>query len=387
MKQYTRIYATIDLDAVMFNIESMKQKLAPGVGVAGVVKADGYGHGAVPVARAIEPYVEAYAVATAEEALQLRRHGICKPVMILGPVHQSCYRMLVVENIRPAIFTMEQASALSEQAKALGKTANLHLVVDTGMGRIGMSADQKGVDLAVSICRLPGLRVEGLFSHFARADETDKASAMSQLQRYGNFVSLLEGQGIKIPLKHCANSAAIIDMPQANLNLVRAGISLYGMYPSKEVDKARVSLKPVMGLKSFITYVKDVESGQEISYGGTFKADKPMRIATIPVGYGDGYPRNLSGKGKVLIGGKSAPILGRICMDQFMVDVSHIPQAAVDTEVTLLGTDGTEQIRMEDLAQWGGGFHYEIACNIGKRVPRVYFCHGYVTETKDYFDD
>lgn len=387
MKTYTRVYAPIDLDAVAYNMESMRRNLTPGTGMIGVIKTDGYGHGAVPVARVLDPFVRGYAVATVDEAMILRRHNIKKPILILGVTHPSRYEDLVREEIRPAIFTMEQALPLSELAAAKGKKAKIHLALDTGMSRIGMQPDEEGADLAAAIAALPGIEVEGMFTHFAKADETDKNSAGRQLERYLNFVELLKQRNVEIPVRHCSNSAGIIDLPQANLDLVRAGISIYGMYPSDEVDKTKVPLRPVMGLKSFITYVKTIQPGQEVSYGGTFVADRVMRVATIPVGYGDGYPRNLSGKGWVLIHGKKAPILGRVCMDQFMVDVTEIPDAAVDSEVTLIGKDGGEEIRVEDLANAGGGFHYEIVCDIGKRVPRVYSWMGEVVATKDYFDD
>lgn len=387
MKTYTRVYAPIDLDAVAFNMESMKKNIAPGTGMVGVVKTDGYGHGAVPVAETIDPFVEMYAVATIDEALILRRHGIEKPVLILGVTHRSRYEDLINYQIRPAIFTMEQAAPLSALAQQMGVKAKIHLALDTGMSRIGMRADEAGADLAAEISALPGIGIEGMFTHFAKADEADKKSANDQLERYLRFVELLHERGVKIPVKHCSNSAGIIDMPRANLDLVRAGISIYGMYPSDEVEKEKVPLRPVMGLKSFVTYVKDLEAGREVSYGGTFRAERDMKVATIPVGYGDGYPRNLSGKGYVLIRGKKAPILGRVCMDQFMVDVTDIPDVDVDTEVTLIGKDGGEEITVEELAALSGGFHYEIVCDLGKRVPRVYYRSGKVVGTKDYFDD
>lgn len=387
MKKYTRVFAEIDLDAVCFNMESMRKNLAPGTRMIGVVKADGYGHGAVPVARAIDSYAAAYAVAAAEEALLLRRHGIRKPILILGPVHKSWYEELIKNHIRPVIFTLEQALALSEQAVRLGVTADFHMAVDTGMSRIGMDAGEKGARLAAKICSLPKIRAEGLFTHFARADETDKTFAKEQLDRYLYFADLLEKQGIRIPVKHCANSAAILDMPETGLDQVRAGISMYGLYPSDQVERTRTELRPAMALKSFVTYVKEIEPGRQVSYGGTFTADRPMRIATIPVGYGDGYPRNLSGKGYVLIQGQRVPILGRVCMDQMMVDVTGLDQVQADTEVILIGAAGGERIWVENLAEWGGGFHYEIVCNIGKRVPRVYRYHGEIVGTKDYFDD
>lgn len=387
MKHYTRVYAEIDLDAVQFNMESMRQNVSPKTGMIGVVKADGYGHGAVPVAAAIDPYVAGYAVATVEEALILKNHGISKPVLILGVTHPSRYGELLDHEIRPAVFTMEQAKPLSDLAVERGMKAKVHLALDTGMSRIGMEADEQGADLAAKIAALPGIEAEGLFTHFARADEADKTAAYRQIAAYRNFVKLLDGRGVQIPVKHCSNSAGIIDLPDANMDMVRAGISIYGMYPSDEVEKQGVALKPAMALKSFITYIKPLAAGREVSYGGTFVAERPMRVATVPVGYGDGYPRNLSGKGYVLIHGKKAPILGRVCMDQFMVDVTEIPEAAVDDPVTLIGPDGGEEILVEDLARLGGGFHYEIVCDIGKRVPRVYKRFGEYIGSKDYFDD
>lgn len=387
MKNYTRVYAPVDLDAVVYNMESMRRNISPDCGMIGVVKTDGYGHGAVPVAKAMAPYVKGYAVATVDEALNLRRHSIEKPILVLGVTHKSRYGDLIRQDIRPAIFTMEQAKPLSELAVQAGKTVNIHLAVDTGMGRIGMVPDEDGARLAVRIASLPGIRVEGMFTHFAKADEADKKAAECQLEKYLHFVELLKVRNLEIPVKHCSNSAGIIDLPGANLNMVRAGISIYGMYPSDEVDKTAVSLRPVMGLKSFVTYVKTLEPGQPISYGGTFVTEVPTRVATIPVGYGDGYPRNLSGKGYVLIYGKKAPILGRVCMDQFMVDVTNIPGVDVDTEVTLIGKDGKEQILAEDLSALCGRFHYELVCDIGKRVPRVYYRYGGIVGTKDYFND
>ena len=250
-----------------------------------------------------------------------------------------------------------------------------------------MTPDEKGADLAAEIAGLPGIYVEGLFTHFARADELDKTSTEEQLERYLHFTELLKERGVEIPIKHCANSAAIIDLPHMGFDMVRAGISVYGLYPSDEVDRSRVPLKPAMGLKSFVTYVKEILPGQAVSYGGTFVADHPMKVATIPVGYGDGYPRSLSGTGYVLIFGKKAPILGRVCMDQFMVDVTGIPGVKEETPVTLIGSDQGEEITVEELAELCGGFHYEMICDLGKRIPRGYYQNGQVVGTKDYFDD
>ena len=387
MRPYTRVYAAVDLDAVEFNMESMRKNISPETGMIGVVKADAYGHGAAPVAQAIDRFVAGYAVATIEEGLLLRRHGVSKMILILGVTHPADYEKLLKADIRPSVFTMEQAEPLSELACRMGKRAKIHLALDTGMGRIGMEPDGKGADLAARIASLPGIEAEGLFTHFATADEADKSETLRQLGRYLEFDEMLRARGIEIPLKHCSNSAGIIAFPEANLNLVRAGISIYGMYPSDEVDRTRLALRPVMELKSAVSYVKEMRPGQKISYGGTYTVERPMRVATIPVGYGDGYPRGLSGRGCVLICGRRAPILGRICMDQFMVDVTDIPEAEVDTEVTLIGRDGGEELRVEDLSKLSGRFHYELVCDIGKRVPRVYYRHGKIVGRKDYFDD
>lgn len=387
MSKYTRVYAAIDLDAIEENMKAMASNLTKGTGIIGVVKTDGYGHGAVPVAKAIDPYVKGYAVATIEEAQNLRWHGITKPVLILGVTHESHNEELITYEIRSAVFEKKQAQALSEKAVSMGKTAYVHLALDTGMSRIGMKCCEESADLAALISRMPGICVEGLFTHFARADETDKTSALGQLRKYLDFIKMLEKRGVQIPVKHISNSAGIVDMREANCDMVRAGISIYGLYPSDEVDKQKVILHPAMELKSFITYIKEIEAGAAVSYGGTFVAEKPMTIATVPIGYGDGYPRNLSGKGRVLIHGKSAPILGRVCMDQMMVDITHIPEAREDDEVTLIGRDGDDEITVEELARTGGGFHYEIICDIGKRAPRVYLRDGRVVGKKDYFKD
>ncbi len=385
--KYTRVYAEVDLDAAAANIKAIKNSLPPGTGMMAAVKADGYGHGSVPIARAIESSVSGYIVAAVDEAVLLRRHGIDKPILVLGVTHPGRYPDLLANDIIATVFTMEQALPLSELAAAGGTKARVHLAVDTGMNRIGMRADEAGADLAAAIAKLSGIQVEGLFTHFARADEVDKVWARKQLDAYLRFTELLDERGLDIPCRHCANSAGIIDLPETHMDMVRPGIALYGMYPSDAVKMQEIALKPVMSLRSRIIYIKPVPPGSQISYGGTFCTPKTMQIATIPVGYGDGYPRNLSNRGWVLIHGKKAPILGRICMDQFMVDVTDIPEAAVDDEVTLMGRDGSELIRTEDLAAWSGGFHYEIVCNIGKRVPRVYLQEGKVVGCKDYFDD
>lgn len=387
MKLYSRVYETVDLDAVRHNMEAMKANLAEGTKMIGVVKCDGYGHGAVPVAIAIDPFVWGYAVATVEEAVILRKHGIKKPILVLGVVPYDGYDLLVEYEIASAVFQYKRALRLSETALKHGTKAVIHLVADTGMSRIGLGITEEAADEAVKIKSLPGIEVEGLFTHFAKADETDKAATNRQMEHYRRFVDMLLERGLEIPILHCSNSAGILDLPAANFHAVRAGISIYGIYPSDQVDKNTVKLIPAMGLKSVVTYIKTIASGTAVSYGGTFVADREMVVATIPVGYGDGYPRNLSGKGEVLIGGKRARILGRVCMDQFMVDVTDIEGVEEDDEAVLIGKQAEQEITVDDLANTCGGFHYEILCDIGKRVPRVYYEDGKIVGTKDYFDD
>ena len=388
MRPYSRVYATVNLDAVASNMRSMRDNLPASTLIMGSVKADGYGHGSVPVAKTIEPYVFGYAVATIAEGIILRRHGINKTILILGVTHESRYEDLLRYDIRTAMFQYEKAKKLSDLALKQGKKAVVHLALDTGMSRIGMKADREHAKEAAAIAALEGIEVEGLFTHFARADETDKSAYEEQYRRYKEFLGYLKELGVKIPIRHCSNSAGIVESLESNhMDMVRAGIAIYGMYPSDEVDHNSVKLTPAMEIKSCITYIKEIEAGTAVSYGGTFVADHTMKVATIPVGYGDGYVRSLSGKGDVLIHGKRAAILGRICMDQFMVDVTDIPDVQEDDEVTLLGSDGAECITMEELAEKSGGFHYEMICDIGKRIPRVYLKDGKVVGTKDYFDD
>ncbi|MCI8455301.1 MAG: alanine racemase [Lachnospiraceae bacterium] len=374
--KFDRAYVNVYLDRIEENMRAMQRNLAPGVKMIGTVKADGYGHGAVFVAKTIDPYVCGYAVASADEALQLRRHGIKKPVLILGVTGEERYGELLCQEIRMTVFQKKRAVCLSETAIRMGVTARIHIAVDTGMSRIGLLPDPEAVRFIKEIAALPGIEIEGLFTHFARADEADKTAACEQLRRFRELVSMVKAEGLSIPLCHCANSAAIVDLKEAQMDAVRAGISIYGLYPSAEVQKAALRLQPAMELKSVITYIKEIGPGTAVSYGGTFVADKPTRVATVAIGYGDGYPRSLSGKGYALVCGKRAPILGRVCMDQLMVNVTGIPEAAEDMEVTLLGRDGGEEITMEELASLSGGFHYEIPCLIGKRVPRVYVSGG-----------
>lgn len=381
MKQFDRAYAKIYLDRIEENMEAMQRNLTPRTMMIGVVKTDGYGHGAVAVAKTIDKYVSGYAVATVEEALELKKHGIIKGILILGVVPESQYDTVIREEIRLSVFDMRRARLISDRAVCLGKGAKLHIAVDTGMNRIGFMPTRESARQVKEIADLPGIEIEGMFTHFARADEADKGAAYEQLRKFKEFSGMVKEQGVVIPICHCSNSAGIVEMQEANMDAVRAGITIYGLYPSDEVSKEPVLLKPAMELKSFITYIKEIGPGSEVSYGGTFQAKAVMKVATIGIGYGDGYPRSLSGKGHVLIHGKRAAILGRICMDQLMADVTGIPEAEEGDEVTLLGRDGEEEITMEELAGISGGFHYEIPCVIGKRVPRLYVSRGRVVGT------
>ena len=390
LEKYERVYAAVDLSAALYNMERMHEAVSPQTKMIGVIKTDGYGHGAVPIGRELEklPYVSGYAVATAEEAFTLRRAGLSKPILILGYTFPYSYYELVLQEIRPAVFRKDAVEALDVCAGRLGRKAVVHVKVDTGMSRIGIRPDEEGLVFMEWIAGLAHIEVEGIFTHFARADESDHSAALSQLTKFTAFVEEAERRmGKQIPLKHCSNSAGILTLPQANLSLVRAGITLYGLSPSGEVTKDMLSLRPVLSLKSRLVYVKEIEAGTPVSYGGTFVAKEQMRIATIPVGYGDGYPRGLSGKGSVLVRGTRAPILGRVCMDQFMVDVSDIPDASEGDVVTLIGVDGGEEITMEELGELSGRFNYELACCLGKRIPRVYVKDGEIVCTKDNYGE
>lgn len=382
MKEYNRVYAKIDLDAAAYNMEQMKKRIGSGARLIAVIKTDGYGHGAVPLARMFEEtdYVWGYAVASLDEGVVLRKHGIKKPILVLGCIFPDQYEEMIRYDIRPAVYTEEMADAISEEAVRLGKTVCLHIKIDTGMGRIGFPVNAKSADAIERISRLPNVELEGMFTHFAKADERDKTYTLEQHERFMWMKEETEKRGVSIQYYDCDNSAGIIDLPEMRHDLARAGISTYGMYPSDEVDKEAVDLKPALSLISHVTYVKDVAPGTSISYGGTFTAQKEMRVATIPVGYGDGYPRSLSNKGYVLIHGKKARILGRVCMDQFMVDVTDIPETKFMDQVTLIGEDGGERIRVEDLAGLSGRFNYEFVCCLGKRIPRVYKRDGKIRE-------
>ena len=373
--QNSRVYAGINLSAVLHNLEEMHKNINKDTKIVAVIKTDGYGHGALPIAKAIEdvPYLWGYAVATADEAMALIDDGRKKPILILGISFAEQFDAIIRNDIRPCVCDFETAKKLSEIAVSKNKICHIHIKIDTGMSRIGFQVNQETANTIYQISQLPNLEIEGIFTHFANADEFDKQPTRIQMDLFEQMCQMIAEKGVKIPIKHCSNSAGIVDIPEANMNMVRAGIILYGLWPSDEVNKRNIDLQPVMSLRSHISYIKDLEAGRKVSYGGTYITDETKRIATVPVGYGDGYARSLSGKGYVLVRGQKAPICGRICMDQFMIDVSHIEGVRVGDAVTLLGQDGTESITMEELGDMSERFNYEFACLITPRVPRVYY--------------
>lgn len=373
MKRYDRCYAQVDLGAIRHNITEARKKIKDTTKIMAIVKADAYGHGAVPVAKSLLDLVDAYGVATLEEAVELRKNEIDKMILILGYTPEGDYEDLILHDISQAVYTEEMAQKLSDMAVKLGKKAKVHIKIDTGMGRIGFPPTEKTADLIAEIKKFPGIELEGMFTHFARADETTTEPVKEPLKKYMHMVEMLLERGIEIPVKHVSNSASIMRIPEANLDMVRSGITTYGLYPSEEVDKKEMDLIPAMQWKAHISFVKDVEPGSSISYGGTFTAQKKMRVATVPVGYADGFKRDLSNRGaSVLVHGKRAAILGRICMDQFMIDVTEIDGVQIGDEVTLFGRDGDAFIPVEEIADASHSFNYEYVCGISPRVPRKY---------------
>lgn len=386
MNEYYRVEARINLDAICNNIDEVRRNINDNTKIMAVIKADGYGHGAVALATALKDKVDAYGIAIIEEGIELRLAGFEKPILILGFTPHQQYEDLLKYDISQTVFQYDMAKRLSDIAVSLGKQAKIHIKIDTGMTRIGFKDTAESIQIIIEISKLPNLIIEGLFTHFACADESDKTSVRKQLSRFLIFADKLEKEGIHIPVKHVSNSASIIDLPEANLDMVRSGIVTYGMYPSDEVNKNSLMLQPALTLKSNVVYVKEVEAGTGISYNSTYITEHDSVIATIPVGYADGYPRQLSSKGRVLIHGKSAPIVGRVCMDQFMVDVTNIPDVKEGDMVTLIGRDGDESISIEEVANLVGSFNYELVCDIGKRVPRVYYKEGKKVGTADYYN-
>ena len=377
-------YAIVDLDALRENFQNIQKKA--GVPVMAIIKADAYGHGAVPVARCLSEYCTFFGVATLAEAVELRTAGITQPIMLLGPTHRDGYATAVRLGIRPTVFCYEDGLALSKTAEELGVDAPFHIAVDTGMSRIGFQVTPEDADVCEKICRLPRLVAEGLFSHFATADSEDLTRTEKQAAQFAQFDEMLRQRGVAVKIRHLDNSAGIMNYGH-HYEMVRSGIITYGLYPSDEVDPKKLPLKPVLSWHSRITHVKTLEPCREIGYGGTYVTTKPTVVATVPVGYADGYKRTLSNRFYVLIRGKKAPVLGRVCMDQMMVDVTEIPGACVDDDVVLIGRDADQVISMEEIGATAQSFNYEFACSIGRRVPRYYLEKGKITEAVNYLTD
>ena len=363
----------IDLDTIARNFAQVKSRA--GKKVLAVVKADAYGHGAAPIARLLEPECDFFGVSSIYEAMELRQAGIRVPILILGYTPVAAYPLAIREEIRLTVYDFDDAKALSAEAVSQGRTAAVHLAVDTGMGRIGFQATEQSADLCAQIARLPNLELEGLFSHFATADCEDLSRSYEQMALFDAFDAMLKERGVEIPIRHMNNSAGLMHFPD-KYEMVRSGIITYGMYPSDWTDPALLPVSPALSWVSRVSHVKTLPAGSPISYGGTYVTEKETVVATIPTGYADGYRRSLSGKFHVLIHGKRAPILGRICMDQMMVDVTDIPDVKVFDRVTLVGQDGDERITMEQIAEAAGSFHYEFVCGVSRRVPRLYYQNG-----------
>jgi alanine racemase len=380
--KYYRVYAEINLDAIVKNVDNLMALTKENTGALAVVKADGYGHGDVAVAKAVAQKVTGYAVATLDEAVNLRENGVKKPILVLGYVDPYEFDILVSHEITATVFDVETAQLLADAARVQKKQAHCHIKVDTGMRRIGLEPDENGIAIVKQITALKELSADGIFTHFAASDETDKTSAEHQFKLFTDFTGR-EKEGIHFTYRHCANSAAVIDMPQVDLDMVRLGIAMYGMYPSDEVKKEKVELFPALDLKSHVTMVKEIPAGEKVSYGGTFT--RTTKLATVSVGYGDGYPRALSSKGYVLVRGQKAPIVGRVCMDQMMVDVTDIENVTRADIVTLIGKDGDAEITVEEIAALAGTFNYEFVCDLGKRIPRSYYLNGEYIGTHDCF--
>lgn len=387
VSMWERTWAEVDMTAVRHNYNTIRGALPAGVKLCCVVKANAYGHGASKVAPLYEQMgADWFAVSNIEEALQLRRHGITKPVLILGYTHESCAALLAEHDFSQCVYSAEYGRRLSAAATGFGVTVKIHIKLDTGMGRLGFQVPGGGEDSvagAAAVCRLPGLEPEGVFTHFASADEGEAGDGFSnrQVDLFVSAINQLKGEGITFAIRHCANSAALSDHPECRMDMVRAGIVLYGLQPSGDLRQP-LPLVPVMSLKAVVSHVKTVAPGATVSYGRTFTADREMRIATVPIGYADGFWRQNSPAGVTLtVRGQRAPIVGRVCMDQLMLDVTHIPDVAIGDYVTVFGT--APAITAEELATANGTIGYEVVCGVGERVPRLYVEEGQLVGVLD----
>lgn len=389
MFEYMRVYAEINLDHIRFNVKNIQRRIGEETKILAIIKADGYGHGSIPIAKFLskEKLVYGFGVSTVREAVVLRKAGIEEPILILGYVLPADFITVIDYSITTTVFQFETARMLSEVAKAKNKTAKIHIKIDTGMGRIGFNADDSCIEEICKISRLNGIEIEGIFTHFACADHKDKTSANKQKALFYGILDKLSQRGVNAPVRHMCNSAGIIEFDGEFLDIVRAGIIIYGLYPSNEVNKDNMKLLPAMSIKSRVVYVKDIQEGMTVSYGSDYVAEKNTRIATISMGYADGFYRSLSGKGEVLIRGKRAKIVGRVCMDQMMVDVTDIPDVKQGDIVTVFGKDGNEEITFEEASEIAGTINYEFICGFARRVPRIYIENREITKVLDYLEE
>ncbi|HHW07319.1 MAG TPA: alanine racemase [Clostridia bacterium] len=367
------VWVEVNLAAIEHNFNLVRKLVKPDTKIMAVIKANAYGHGAVEVAKRLAGTGASYfGVATQQEALELRRAGIQVPILILGFTPLEDAEITVAHDIAQTVFSLDQGEALSRAAVKLGRRAVVHVKIDTGMGRLGLPPREDSARVIEALLKLPGIKVEGIFSHLARADEQDKTAALEQERRFSKFIQVLEAKGISIPLKHLANSAATMALPETHFDLVRPGIMLYGLYPSPEMEETQVPLCPALSWKTRIVQLKEVPRGTAISYGGTYVTGETTLVATLPVGYADGLRRVLSNRGEVIVGGRRAPIIGRVCMDQTMVDVTGIPNVAVGDVVTIIGKEGEAEITAGEMAHLAGTISYEVVCGISARVVRKY---------------
>ncbi len=371
VEEFTRTYSVIHLDAIYRNIEEARKRIGNDTKIMAIVKANAYGHGAVEVAGAIKDKVYGFAVATVREAITLRESGVTNPILVLGYVCKAEYETVILNDITFAILTKEMARDISECAVRINKTATCHIKINTGMNRIGFPTNSQSIDEIEEITGYDGLDCEGIFMHFATADCEDKTYSREQYERFMEMLAELEQRNVTFRIRHCANSATIVDMPEYKLDMVREGIILYGLKPSEEVDR-EMKYYPALELKSHVIFVKELPAGESVSYGRTYITKAPTKVATVAIGYADGYPRALSNKGYVLVHGKKAPVIGRVCMDQMMIDVTDIDNVQVEDVVTVVGRDGDEEITFEELGRLADRFNYEFVCDISERVERKY---------------
>lgn len=378
MNNHASVWSEINLDALAHNVRQLRSVTSPQAELMAIVKANAYGHGAEQVAwTALASGAKRLGVARVSEGIELREAGIAAPILVLGYTVPEEYPLLLKHNLIQTVYNIEIARGLSALASRANKKAPVHIKVDTGMGRLGFFPDSRGIVDILDIARLPHLELSGIFTHFATADSRDKSYARLQWSKFTGLLDALARAGLTFPCRHAANSAAILEMPETHLDMVRAGIAIYGVWPSKEVANRRVHLQPVMAVKTRIAHVKEVPADFGVSYGVTYTTSAPTVVATIPAGYADGYSRLLSSKGEVLIRGQRAPVIGRICMDQFMVDVGHLPDVEPGEEVVLLGRQGNAIITADDIADQIGTISYEVLCAINcRRVPRHYIKAG-----------